>query len=177
MIQWLITHSLQPIHTIKNELHQIKQTIINDINTIKLSLHQVSATAHTIIQKKQLELEHTLSTLCEQLYGLNPIGKLSNGFNYCETKDKTPLITIDQIKKNDRIYMVLNDGKAEATITHVDKKELLNLESTIEKLKSNELNFEEQVNIYLKTIKKVQELNDSLTTLNASIKETQPNEL
>ena len=37
-------------------------------------------------------------------------------------KDKTPLITIDQIKKNDRIYMVLNDGKAEATITHVDKK-------------------------------------------------------
>ena len=57
------------------------------------------------------------------------------------------------------------------------KKELLNLESTIEKLKSNELNFEEQVNIYLKTIKKVQELNDSLTNLNASIKETQPNEL
>ena len=57
------------------------------------------------------------------------------------------------------------------------KKELLNLESTIEKLKSNELNFEEQVNIYLKKQLKVQELNDSLTTLNASIKETQPNEL
>ena len=72
MIQWLITHSPQPIHTIKNELHQIKQTIINDINTIKLSLHQVSATAHTIIQNNSNL--NTLSTLCEQLYGLNPLG-------------------------------------------------------------------------------------------------------
>ena len=53
------------------------------------------------------------------------------------------------------------------------KKQINELESTIENLKSNDLDFEKQIEVYQKTIKKVSNLNTKIDELSDILKKTE----
>ncbi len=62
-------------------------------------------------QQTQTHLTKTIDQLTTQVIDLNPLAKLSNGFIYGETKNKIPIKTIQQLDKNDTIYMTLKKWK------------------------------------------------------------------
>ncbi|RAP24925.1 hypothetical protein DID73_00025 [Candidatus Marinamargulisbacteria bacterium SCGC AG-343-K17] len=53
------------------------------------------------------------------------------------------------------------------------KKQINELESTIENLKSNDLDFEKQIEVYQKTIKKISNLNTKIDELSDILKKTE----
>ena len=53
------------------------------------------------------------------------------------------------------------------------KKQINELESTIEDLKSNDLDFEKQIEIYQRTIKKISNLNTKIDELSDTLKKTE----
>jgi exodeoxyribonuclease VII large subunit len=121
MIQWLIHHSNAPIDTITQDLAAIKHDLLIQHGQFQHMANQLNATLSSEIKQISQEWTNLFLTLCATLDQLNPISKLSGGFNYCEIKGN-PLTTIDQLTKNDTIYITLSDGKAEANVSYVHKK-------------------------------------------------------
>ena len=123
MIQWLVNHSIAPLHEMTIELTAIKQALLVDLDDVKKHLRQLAQCASQAFASNDAMLAKTIEQLREQIILLNPISKLNNGFVYCENQCKKPLITIHQIAKGDTIYISLTNGKASATVNHVSKTE------------------------------------------------------
>jgi len=62
--------------------------------------------------------EHRVMLLAERLHGLSPSAKLVNGFGYIE-KTGTPVTTIKEIEKGDRITIRVHDGLIETRVMDV----------------------------------------------------------
>ena len=58
----------------------------------------------------------------ERLVGLSPSAKLINGFGYIE-KTGTPVTTIKEIEKDDRITIRVHDGLIETRVTDVKEED------------------------------------------------------
>lgn len=121
MIQWLAQYSTEPIHAINNELTNIQHQLMDQANALQSKITDVSNLAKITLNANFDALLTKIHHLHERIMALNPISKLSNGFIYCENNQKSPIGTIQQIAKNDTIYMRLANGKAKATINHVSK--------------------------------------------------------
>ncbi len=121
MIQWLINHSMAPVTSIKDKLLNVKHELEMNQITIKQQLVKLKDSAKSHFNNRHHEIAEKVNELRNSITLLNPMSKLSQGFIYCETKNKKPLKTIQQLKKNDRIYMKLSNGSAEAVIDHVNK--------------------------------------------------------
>ena len=123
MMHWLTTHSMAPIHSLTDELNTIKFQLTHELSTLLQTVAHYQESATLQFKQNQKQLNHHLDQLTTQAIALNPRAKLTNGFIYCEASDNAPLRTIQQLRKNDTIYMTLKNGKAEATISHVNQKE------------------------------------------------------
>ena len=122
LAQWLANYSVEPLDNIKKDLTTIKQDLLFEADALKLKTNQLCDLALSTLTDNQMLLEKEIALLQQQIIHLNPILRLDNGFIYCENKDNEPVKTVQQIQKNDTIYMTLVNGKAEATINHVSKK-------------------------------------------------------
>jgi exodeoxyribonuclease VII large subunit len=121
MIQWLAHHSTTPIQTINRELINIQHDLMNEAHALQSKITHIAESAKIALTTNFDALCTTIDHLHKQIIALNPISRLNNGFIYCENKQKSPIRTIQQLAKNDTIYMRLANGKAEATINHVSK--------------------------------------------------------
>ena len=121
MIQWVSDHSMHPIHQASITLDSIKHQIHQTIQNLTTTLTHIEDELHQSIEKNLALLIQKSMHLNDQIVTLNPIEKLTNGFVYCKTDAEKPLKTVQQIKKNDTIYLTLRNGKASATIKHVNQ--------------------------------------------------------
>ena len=66
--------------------------------------------------------KHKLMLLANTLEGLSPIKKISSGYAFVETKNKS-IKTIEQVNVSDEILVHVIDGKMKAVVTEVSKNE------------------------------------------------------
>ncbi len=123
MMQWLTNHSMAPIEALTDELNTIKYQLSHELSNLLQTVTHYQESATVQFKQNQKQLMTHLETLTTQIITLNPLSKLNNGFIYCETTNKVPLKAIQQLAKDDTIYITLENGKAQATITHVNQKE------------------------------------------------------
>lgn len=121
MIQWLATYSSEPIHAITQQLTSIRQHLLSKADALESKITGITEMAKTTLDANFNALVSTIQHIHEKIMALNPISRLSNGFIYCENSQKSPINSIQQIEKNDTIFMTLQNGKAKATINHVSK--------------------------------------------------------
>ena len=62
------------------------------------------------------------------------------------------------------------NGNANVTVKNVNKKEILNLEKTIDKLKSSELSIEDQIGLYKDALSKITKTKQSIDSLKTPLK-------
>ena len=74
------------------------------------------------MKNKYDRYEHRVMLLAERLHGLSPSAKLINGFGYIE-KTGTPVTTIKEIEKDDRITIRVHDGLIETRVTDVKEED------------------------------------------------------
>lgn len=63
------------------------------------------------------ERKHQLQIYAERLQGMSPLKRISRGFAYVADSNAKPLNTINQIKKDDEITLIIRDGKIKAKVT------------------------------------------------------------
>ena len=86
------------------------------------------------LQMKQImtKYRHRLELYTGRLHGLSPTAKLVNGFGYLEREDGEPLTSSQNVKKGDKLSVILSDGKLETRVE--DIKAMPNVQA----LESNE---------------------------------------
>ncbi len=73
------------------------------------------------IEKKIQLRRQALSLYIAKLEGLSPLDKLNQGYAYAETEDGGTLRSVSQVKKEDRIFIHVKDGKVQAIVEQTEK--------------------------------------------------------
>ena len=84
----------------------------------QIYLDDLSDRLNRAMKNKYDRYEHRVMLLAERLHGLSPSAKLVNGFGYIE-KTGTPVTTIKEIEKGDRITIRVHDGLIETRVMDV----------------------------------------------------------
>lgn len=113
------------------------QNLRNLYKQYALRLEHLSPT-YLVRQKKQYSMEleeglrlameakiqqkrHELSIYIARLEGLSPLDKLNQGYAYAEAEDGSTLRSVSQVKKEDRIFVHVKDGKVQAKVEQIEK--------------------------------------------------------
>jgi exodeoxyribonuclease VII large subunit len=59
---------------------------------------------------------HRLELYAEKLNGLSPLNRISKGFAYVTDASGNSLNTVNQVKKDENITLIVSDGKIEAKV-------------------------------------------------------------
>ena len=59
--------------------------------------------------------------LIERYKGISPLDRLKQGFAYVSDKDDNNIKSVDDIKKDDDIYVTFKDGKVKTKVTGIWK--------------------------------------------------------
>lgn len=73
------------------------------------------------IQKVMDAKKYKYDVLVTRLHGLSPTAKLVDGFGYISNKDK-PLTSINDVKVDDDIHIIIHDGEVDAKVVNVLNK-------------------------------------------------------
>lgn len=65
--------------------------------------------------------KHSLAIYSEKLNGLSPLNRISKGFAYVTDDIGKPLNTVEQVKENDDISLIVRDGQIKAKIDTITK--------------------------------------------------------
>lgn len=65
--------------------------------------------------------KHSLAIYSEKLNGLSPLNRISKGFAYVTDDMGRPLNTVEQVKENDDISLIVRDGQIKAKIDTITK--------------------------------------------------------
>lgn len=87
---------------------QSKKQYVADITT------RLSETFYNILNDRR----HKMEIYAEKLNGLSPLNRISKGFAYVTDNNGKLLNSINQVKKNDEISLIIKDGKIEAKVTN-----------------------------------------------------------
>ena len=60
--------------------------------------------------------KHRLELLAGRLHAISPAARLSGGYAFVTGKDKTPLVSVAQVKPKDTVRVTLTDGSFTATV-------------------------------------------------------------
>ena len=75
------------------------------------------------MKMKILRVKHQRDLYIQKLKGASPLEKISKGFCYVSDQKGDTLRTIDQVAVNDRIQVFVKDGRIDATVTGLEKKQ------------------------------------------------------
>lgn len=115
------------INNYRNELSRIKLQIeyrspIYQIRQKRQRLIDIDGKLQLLMSMKIRDKRHQLAIYMEKMKGLSPINKLNNGYAYITDKEQKPLISIDQIKKDETIHITVKDGVINANVEKVIRR-------------------------------------------------------
>lgn len=79
--------------------------------------HLISA-----VQERYGKHRHRFELLLARLDGLSPTAKLTGGYGYIEREDGEALMSVADVKEQDRITVTIRDGRIEGMVTRIEKK-------------------------------------------------------
>lgn len=95
-------------------------------NRISTKRQEIDDICTRMSEKVKLKLErkrHELSMGVERLEGLSPLNKLKSGYSYVSHSSGATLKSIDQLKKGDQVEIFLLDGRVNASVDNIVKKD------------------------------------------------------
>lgn len=100
--------------------YSVRMRYLSPINTIRMKRTQaLSLEEHlqNAIEKQMQNKRHRLALYAEQMKGLSPLDKLSQGYSYAADASGRTLSTIEQADIGDIITVYLKDGRLKTQIT------------------------------------------------------------
>ena len=91
-------------------------------DTACLQQERLSGRMKTAMDQKVLTVKQRAALLNERLNGLSPTAKLTGGFGYIRSREAA-VLSVDTVKENDPLEIVLHDGTIEATVQRVISSE------------------------------------------------------
>ena len=95
-------------------------------NRISTKRQEIDDICTRMGEKVKLKLErkrHELSLNVEKLEGLSPLSKLKSGYSYVSQSNGATLKSVEQIKKGDEVEIFLLDGRVNASVDNIVKKD------------------------------------------------------
>ena len=92
----------------------------NKLREYRQRLMELEDKIRTAMQN-QLQ-KHRFQIYLEKMKGLSPLQKLSQGFSYVETEEKTVLKSISQVEAGNQISVYVTDGVINATVENVKEE-------------------------------------------------------
>ena len=77
-------------------------------------------------ERVKLKLErkrHELSLGVQRLEGLSPLNKLKSGYSYVADENGATLRSVNQLKKDDKVEIFLLDGRVNASVENIIKRD------------------------------------------------------
>lgn len=93
-----------------------KMSPANNIQSKRQRLADLEIRLYDSINRKTSARRHQLELLTERLNGLSPLNKLSGGYAYISDDKNKPVKSINQIKADDELKIVLKDGSAKVKV-------------------------------------------------------------
>ncbi|MBR4111222.1 MAG: exodeoxyribonuclease VII large subunit [Clostridia bacterium] len=128
-ITWKLANIRRNLSTLLNKkievMEQRYKRIINSvvfknptsgIRQRVLSVDAYSQRLESAIQLKNKNVKINLTKLISKLDGLSPLKTLSRGYSVIQDKDNNVIKSVKELKKDDKINLVLNDGNATAQV-------------------------------------------------------------
>ena len=94
---------------------------INQLQNKKQYLDDLHTRLEEALNNIQKERKHSLAIYSEKLNGLSPLNRISKGFAYVTDSAGIPVKTVEQVKKDDKIALIVKDGQISAKVCTVTK--------------------------------------------------------
>lgn len=104
--------------------YEAKLNVYNPINQLqnkKQYLDELCTRLEEAFRNMLIERKHSLAIYSEKLNGLSPLNRISKGFAYVTDDAGKPLNTVEQIKEDDHISLIVKDGQVKAKVCTVTK--------------------------------------------------------
>ena len=92
------------------------------LKTKKVQLVYTGERIEQAMKQLFMRKKHRLELLAGRLHAVSPAARLSGGYAFVATEDNRPLISVDRIKKDDRVHITLADGQVTATVEKTEKE-------------------------------------------------------
>ena len=102
------------------EQYGVRMRYLSPLNTIRMKRTQaLSLEEHlqNAVEKQLQSKKHQLALYIEQMKGLSPLDKLSQGYSYVSDASGRTLSTIEQVELGDAVTIYIKDGRLDAQIT------------------------------------------------------------
>lgn len=107
------------------EQYGVRMRYLSPLNTIRMKRTQaLSLEEHlqNAVEKQLQSKKHRLALYIEQMKGLSPLDKLSQGYSYVSDAFGRTLSTIEQVELGDAVTIYIKDGQLDAQITKKRKE-------------------------------------------------------
>ena len=107
------------------EQYGVRMRYLSPLNTIRMKRTQaLSLEEHlqNAVEKQLQSKKHQLALYIEQMKGLSPLDKLSQGYSYVSDASGRTLSTIEQVELGDAVTIYIKDGQLDAQITKKRKE-------------------------------------------------------
>lgn len=94
----------------------------NKIAMKRQEIDDICTKLHDRLARKIERKRHELEIAAGKLEGLSPLKKIGKGFGYIEDSKNEPLVSVNQINKDDEIHISLSDGIVEAKVINVKER-------------------------------------------------------
>ena len=111
------------------EQYSVRMRYLSPVNKIRMKRTQaLSLEEHlqNAMEGRLRDSRHRLALYVEQMKGLSPLDKLSQGYSYAADSAGATLTSIDQVSVGDRMTVYVKDGRLSAQITDKQREELGN---------------------------------------------------
>lgn len=95
---------------------------VNRIRTKRTEVMKLEESIQSLMNSKLLEYRHCMSIYIEQMKGLSPLDKLSQGYSYTSDIDGNTISSIHQIEVGEQALIYLKDGILSTKITEKKDK-------------------------------------------------------
>lgn len=107
------------------EQYGVRMRYLSPLNTIRMKRTQALSLEEYLqnaMEKKLQNRKHQLALYIEQMKGLSPLDKLSQGYSYVSDASGRTLSSIEQVEPGDAVTLYIKDGKLDAQITNKRKE-------------------------------------------------------
>lgn len=101
---------------------------VSPVNMIRMKRTQalsLEERIQNVMKGLLLDRKHRLALYAEQMKGLSPLDKLSQGYSYVADAKGRTLTTVEQTAVGDRITVYVKDGRISAAVTDKEQRELM----------------------------------------------------
>ena len=125
----LLTKTMRNKHRATKDLlnqYALRVKHMSPSNRLATKRQEIDDICTKMSERVKLKLErkrHELSLGVQKLEGLSPLNKLKSGYSYVADENGATLRSVNQLKKDDKVEIFLLDGRVNASVENIIKRD------------------------------------------------------